>query len=108
MRIKGLPSLFWVQHDAFDKMAKRLWYEYGIGIEDRGEYNGYIKKRADYLVKFPILQDGEIVSFTSEHVYVREVYSLADVRRIIIKKWRDEPEYFEACYKSMHRIKGET
>ena len=107
MRIKGLPSLFWVQHDAFDKIKRRLWSEYGIEIEDRGEYSGYIKKRADYLVRFPILENGEIVSFLSEHVYTREVYSLADARRIIIKKWREDPDYFAACYKSMHKPKGD-
>lgn len=105
MRIKGLPSLFWVQHDAFDKLKRRLWYEYGIDIEDRGEFSGYIKKRSDYLVRFPILENGEIVSFLPEHVYTREVYSLASARYTIIKRWREDPEYFEACYKSMHKLK---
>ena len=46
MRIKGVPSLFWVQHDAFDKMERRLRHEYGISIYERGDFCGYIKKRA--------------------------------------------------------------
>lgn len=26
-----------------------------------------------------------------------------DARRIIIQRWKMEPDYFEACYKSMHK-----
>ena len=103
MRLKGIPSLYWIQHDAYDKLWKRLFYEYGIEIHEDGYYSGYIKKNVRYQVRFPILQDGEIVSFLNEHVYVREVYSLADARRIIIQRWKMEPDYFEACYKSMHK-----
>ena len=103
MRIKGVPSLFWVQHDAFDKMERRLRHEYGISIYERGDFCGYIKKRVSYQIRFPILVDGEIVSFMPDHIYVREVHSLADARRVVIKRWKMEPEYFEACYKSMHK-----
>ena len=103
MRIKGLPSLFWVQHDAYNKLWRRLYHEYGIALHEDGDYSGYIKKNVRYQIRFPILQNGEIVSFLNEHVYIREVYSLADARRIIIQRWKMEPEYFEACYKSMHK-----
>ena len=58
MRIKGVPSLFWVQHDAFDKMERRLRHEYGISIYERGDFSGYIKKNVRYQVRFPILEDG--------------------------------------------------
>lgn len=103
MRLKGIPSLYWIQHDAYDKLWRRLYHEYGIELHEDGDYSGYIKKNVRYQVRFPILQDGEIVSFLNDHVYVREVYSLADARRIIIQRWKMEPDYFEACYKSMHK-----
>ena len=87
-----------------DKYITYMFHTFGIQIHDQSSYFGFVRKDSRFEILFPILQDGHIVSFLSEHMRSTIVRTYEDVKYYIRAEERRKPEYFQTLYEEMKRV----
>ena len=86
------------------KILYYMWSTYGIAIEDKGNYRGFIRSSL-YSIYLPEIDPETKVIISLRRDRCREVKlsNLADVRRWIRRDYKRNPEYYKYLWEDMNK-----
>ena len=89
--------------DAY-KLSLHMWNTYGIAIEDKGDYSGFIKSSL-YSIYLPEIdpETKVIISLKRDSCLEIKFSNMADVKRWIRRDYKKNTEYYKYLWEDMNR-----
>lgn len=87
-----------------DDFILYMWNNFGIMIEDRGSYHGFVKS-PEYVIYFPELdpETKTVISFKRNDCRRVCVRTMSDVKRWIRRDYKRNTEYYENLGEDMSK-----
>lgn len=83
---------------------REMFDTFGIFVNDRSSYCGFVRKDSYFEIWFPVLQDHNIVNFLRNNCRKIGVSTFSDVKRVINAEQKKDPEYFEDLKRNMEGV----
>ena len=86
------------------EFSNYMWTTFGIMIEDKGDYNGFIKSSL-YSIYLPEIDPETKVIISLKRDSCREIKlsNMADVKRWIRRDYKKNTEYYKYLWEDMNR-----
>lgn len=87
-----------------DRFISYMWNTFGIMIEDRGSYHGFVKS-SEYVIYFPEVdpETKTIISLKRDDCRRVNAWSMSDVKRWIRRDYKRNIEYYENLGEDMSK-----
>ena len=85
----------------FEDYKKHVFYNYGIAIDQRGTYKGFVLKDCDYYIYIPKIDENGDFSMKWDQCERRHAWTFPEVIKTINEMYKRDPERFNILNKAM-------
>lgn len=87
-----------------DDYIRTMFHTFGITINDRSNYKGFIRTDSYFEIYIPILVDHEITNLKLENCRRYTARTFSDVKYFLNAEQKVKPEYFEDLQRCMREV----